>query len=89
MNPPYVCVLSAVAMKNLDGIAESDLAKIEKALDELCQQPRGGQVKNLKGGKGEFHKRRVGKFRIVFTIIDEEKQIQFHDIGDRKDVYRP
>ncbi len=61
--------LSATAEKDLKRLPRDRQARIERAIDELEENPFAGDVKALQGSdwKGRYRKR-VGPYRIVFMI---------------------
>ena len=61
--------LSAAAEKDLKRLPRDRQARIERAIDELEENPFAGDVKALQGPewKGRYRKR-VGPYRIIFTI---------------------
>ncbi|MGB8768586.1 MAG: type II toxin-antitoxin system RelE/ParE family toxin [Candidatus Korobacteraceae bacterium] len=61
--------LSAAAEKDLKRLPRDRQARIERAIDELEENPFAGDVKALQGPewKGRYRKR-VGPYRIVFTV---------------------
>ena len=42
----------------------------------------------LSGELSEFYKFRVGDYRVLYQILDDEKTILIHAIGHRSEVYR-
>jgi mRNA-degrading endonuclease RelE of RelBE toxin-antitoxin system len=64
--------LSAAAEKDLKRLPRDRQARIERAIDELEEDPFGGDVKALRGPewKGRYRKR-VGPYRIIFTVDRE------------------
>ena len=43
---------------------------------------------SLTGELSEFYKFRVGDYRVLYQILDDEKIILIHAIGHRREVYR-
>jgi mRNA-degrading endonuclease RelE of RelBE toxin-antitoxin system len=60
--------LSAAAEKNLKRLPRDRLASLMRAVDQMESDPFAGDVKPLSGPEwqGRFRKR-VGRYRIVFT----------------------
>ena len=65
----WVVNLSAAAEKDLRRLPRDRQARIERAIDEMEENPFAGDVKALKGPewKGRYRKR-VGPYRIIFTV---------------------
>jgi len=61
--------LSAAAERHLKRLPRDRQARIERAIDEMEENPFAGDVKPLKGTewKGRYRKR-VGPYRIIFTV---------------------
>ncbi len=61
--------LSSAAEKDLKRLPRDRQVRIERAIDELEEDPFAGDVKALQGPewKGRYRKR-VGPYRIIFTI---------------------
>lgn len=82
----YAINLTKRAQKDLGKLQEKDLARILRALRRLEEDPRIGfpLVGRLKGR----WKLRVGGFRIIYTINDNELIIIVITVGHRRDIYR-
>jgi len=60
----------------------------EYVYPQLRRKPHyGPNIKKLKGELAEFWRYRVGKFRVFYTVDDEEKLVMVHEIEFRKDAY--
>ena len=61
--------------------------RVTKAMKEVLENPYFtgiGLVENLK----DLWKKRVGKYRVIYEIIGNEKIVVFHSVKLRKNVYR-
>lgn len=77
---------SAKALKQLDKPAKQ---RIESFIDELEALDNPRQTgKALTGGLKGLWRYRVGDYRLIAQIKDNELVILFIDIGHRKDIYR-
>lgn len=85
----YKVVFSEVAKKQLKKldkhICALILGWIEKNLEE-CENPRQ-HGKALIGDKSGQWRYRIGDYRIICEIIDEEIKILVLEVGHRKKVY--
>jgi mRNA interferase RelE/StbE len=61
--------------------------RVSEAIDSLEENPRPSGVKKLKGSK-ELYRLRVGDYRIIFAIRDQELLVIVVNAGHRRDVYR-
>jgi mRNA interferase RelE/StbE len=80
-------ILSRAAEKNLDRIPRQVRVRILNALEELRAMPRPSGAVELKGAD-ELWRIRVGDYRIVYTIQDEELVVLVVRVAHRKDAYR-
>ncbi|WP_274596519.1 type II toxin-antitoxin system RelE family toxin [Microcystis aeruginosa] len=61
--------------------------RVSDSLEKLQQYPRPSGVVKLKG-EDKMYRLRVGDYRIVYTIEDNDKIIKVTRIGHRQDVYQ-
>jgi mRNA interferase RelE/StbE len=83
--PVYNIVLSKQAQKTLDKFSDSIAEPIFNAIYALAQNPRPKGVKKLKGRDG--FRIRVGNYRIIYDIYDNELIIDIIALGHRKNIY--
>jgi mRNA interferase RelE/StbE len=74
------------AQKELAALPEDAYTKIRDAIQALAEEPRPPGCKKLKGREG--WRVRVGDYRVIYDINDEEKTILIVHLGHRRDVYR-
>jgi len=73
----WVVNLSSDAAKQLRRLPPDRQDQISRAIDELTQDPLGGDVKAIKGGKFQGAlRRRVGRYRIIFALDGVNRQVQ-------------
>ena len=61
--------------------------RITKGMKEILENPYSAGIElvgNLKG----LWKKRIGKYRIIYEIIESRKVVVFHSVKLRKKVYR-
>jgi mRNA interferase RelE/StbE len=61
--------------------------RIRMIIDQLCDNPRPFGVIKLQGDD-ELYRVRIGDYRIIYAIDDNDKLIHITRIGHRKDVDR-
>jgi mRNA interferase RelE/StbE len=83
----YQVRLEKRATKTLKKISEPVKTRIVNALEEMTQDPFSGDIKALQGEWKGFYRRRVGDFRIVYSVDSEVKIVSVESIVDRKDAY--
>jgi mRNA interferase RelE/StbE len=60
--------------------------RIRRAIDDLADNPRPTGSRNVRGREGR--RIRVGDYRIIYEIDDEERVVDVLQVGHRRDVYR-
>jgi mRNA interferase RelE/StbE len=83
----YRIQFKASAAKEFKKLPLSVKQRVSISLDNLQQNPRPSGVKKLQGEQA-LYRVRVGEYRIVFTIDDDEKIIKITRIRHRQDVYK-
>ncbi len=72
--------------KDFKAIPDKDLNKILQSIESLGENPHQPGSKKLSGQ--ERYRFRVGRYRIIYSIQDEELTIWVVKVGHRKNVYR-
>jgi mRNA interferase RelE/StbE len=77
------------AVKNIKKLDKTTRNRILDHINILAQNPRNKEldVKKMQGTQNQF-RLRVGSFRIVYSLIDEELIIIIIRVGSRGDVYK-
>ena len=83
----YELRLERRAAKALRNLSEPTKSRITRALDEMQREPFGGDVKALSGEWKGFFRRRVGSYRILYTVDTEIRAVGVESISHRKDAY--
>ena len=72
--------------KELRRVAKSDRARIVAAIDRLAETPHLGAA--LKGDMRGLRRLRVGDYRVVYEIRDDELVVLVVRVAHRRDAYR-
>ena len=91
MSADYRIAETELAQASLGSTKHKRLAKklAEYVYPQLRKNPHyGPNIKKLKGDLEEFWRYRVGKFRIFYTVDEQERLVIIHEVEDRKDAYR-
>ena len=72
--------------KDLSGIPKKDVRKILNRIKALENNPRPPDHEKLTGQ--ERYRLRQGRYRIIYSIQDDELTIWIVKVGHRKEVYR-
>ena len=83
----YQLGLEKRARKTLEKISEPVKSRIINALEEMAQDPFSGDIRALQGEWKGFYRRRVGDFRIIYSVDSDIKVVSVESIVDRKDAY--
>ena len=83
----YVIKVKMSASKQIKNLPTVTQEKIMIAIENLAYTARPIGVKKLKGTASTY-RIRVGVYRIVYQIIDDELIIVIIDVDHRKQVYR-
>ncbi|MDR3350545.1 MAG: type II toxin-antitoxin system RelE/ParE family toxin [Prevotellaceae bacterium] len=82
----YAVNFSKHAFHDLEKIQEPYYTRIKQAIRNLAHTPRPAGCKKLQGIHS--YRIRVGRYRVIYDVIDRQLVITVIAIGDRKDVYR-
>ena len=74
------------AAKELQRVARPDRDRIVAAIDRLAETPHLGAA--LKGDLRGLRRLRVGDYRVVYEIRDEELVVLVVRVAHRRDAYR-
>jgi len=82
---PFSLSFSKQAFKELEKINDPFYSNIKQAIIALADDPRPQGYKKLKGRDG--YRIRVGNYRVIYDIFDNELLIDIIALGHRKDIY--
>lgn len=83
----YEITYAQSALKSLRKLDRAVAHRILQAIDRLTEDPRPPGCKQLKGGAGEM-RIRIGDYRVIYDVIDDEVVILVLAIGHRREIYR-
>ena len=72
--------------KDLSALPKKDLKRILGRIKSLAKNPRPAGCEKLTGH--ERYRLRLGRYRIIYSIHDDELTVWAVKISHRKDVYR-
>jgi len=82
----YSIRIKASAAKALCRLPAADRLRVIEAVDRLAKEPGAGGT--LKGEFSGLRRLRVGQYRIVYEIMDDELVVLVVRIGHRREIYR-
>lgn len=86
----YEVVLSETARRFFESAPASLQRRLDRCFDQLRNEPRRHRnITALKGTLAGYYRYRVGDYRVVYSINDDNQIVIVAAIADRKDVYRP
>lgn len=83
----YEVRLTHSAEKELVSLSKTMVNVLWQRIKTLADQPRPPQTRKLRGAE-KAYRLRVRRYRIVYTIDDNQKLVMITAIRQRKDVYR-
>lgn len=72
--------------KDFKVIPKNDLGKILERIETLAENPRPPGCEKLTGQ--QKYRLRQGRYRILYSIQDDELTVWVVKVGHRKDIYR-
>ena len=83
----YEVKFSKKAEKAYKKLPNNIKLRIDQKLDYLSSTPRGTDTKKLAGHENAY-RTRVGDYRIVYEIEDDQLLVWILDLGHRGGIYR-
>ena len=84
----YSVVLSFDAQEFFKEVSASVQRKLDRCFEMLKTDPRSHpNIKQLKGDLTGYYRYRVGDYRVVYCIDDEQKRVVVTVIAHRREVY--
>ncbi|MGF1567016.1 MAG: type II toxin-antitoxin system RelE/ParE family toxin [Nodosilinea sp.] len=74
------------AQKELGNLPAGAFGRVRDALRALADEPRPAGCKKLHGREG--WRIRVGDYRILYKVDDNQQTVEVFHVGHRRDVYR-
>lgn len=91
---PYDVQLSPAAARAFEKLAPEVRTRVGQALEKLAVEaaiPRrvaGKAVKTIRGASDSFHRLRVGDYRVMYDLIEEDRDLLVLGIVHRGDPER-
>jgi mRNA interferase RelE/StbE len=83
----YRVELGRNAAQYVRRLGRADQERMARRIDQIAADPYGPHTKPLTNLAGR-RAARVGDYRIVFTVDDDDKIVSISDIGPRGQIYR-
>ena len=82
----YEILFKKSVQKDFNAIPNKDLKKILERIEALAADPRPSGCEKLTGQ--QRYRLRQGRYRILYSIQDDELTVWVVKVGQRKDIYR-
>ena len=82
----HTILIKRSAEKEMDRLPEKVFERVAKTILALESNPRPRGCAKLRGV--EEYRLRVGSYRILYTVDDENCRIEIMAVGHRREVYR-
>ncbi len=83
----YVIKFRPAVEKDIRHLPQKELIRIKRKIESLAENLPDRSTTKMKGNNN-FHKVRVGDYRIVYEIHDDVLVMLVVKIGNRKDIYK-
>lgn len=83
----YTVFLSVRARSELKALHREIVKRLDRHIAELSSNPRPPGCKKLRSKTLEGWRVRVGDYRILYQIDDQNKRVLIYRVGHRRDVY--
>jgi mRNA interferase RelE/StbE len=85
--PKWRVLISQRAKRMLRRLPKPLKQRLAQTFDDLAHNPRPPGCKKLSGGD-QLYRVRVGDWRVIYAIEDEQLIVLIITLGPRQDVYR-
>lgn len=73
--------------KEVKVLPSRDYHKLIKSIYQLATDPFPPGFKKLKTSEDDYYRIRVGNYRVIYQVYNDEVEILIIKVGHRKDVY--
>jgi mRNA interferase RelE/StbE len=89
VNSEYKVLFSSEAEKSLVKLDKNIIKRIFNSLEQLSTDPfNNPNTKKMKGKEGIYYRLRVGNYRVIYEIKNNELIIFVVRLGPRGDIYK-
>jgi len=82
----YLVTFRASAVKELRKLPPAARQQVSEVIDCLAHDPRPHGVKKMVGV--DAWRIRVGDYRVIYSIVDEQLVVEIIKLGNRREIYR-
>jgi mRNA interferase RelE/StbE len=84
----YRALIDQRAARQLESLPKSLAQRIDQVIVGLAVSPRPSGVKRLRGKLQDGWRVRIGRYRVLYRIDDEAREVRIFEVGHRREVYR-
>jgi mRNA interferase RelE/StbE len=85
----YRAVFSRRAQRAFLALPTAQARRVKEAIEQLMREPRGPGTIKLEGAPVAQYRRRVGNWRILFDVNDQDQVVEIVDVRKRDErTYR-
>ncbi|MBI3184065.1 MAG: type II toxin-antitoxin system RelE/ParE family toxin [Myxococcales bacterium] len=84
----YTVTILPEALRALEKLPKEVQRRIRDKIDRLAHNPRPPGVKALQGSERGYLRLRVGDYRLIYRVEDEQLLVLVVRIGHRREIYR-
>jgi mRNA interferase RelE/StbE len=86
-NLEYAITFARPARQELEGLERRLVNRIFPVIESLAQNPRPAKCKKLSGVQNRW-RIRIGDYRVIYQIFDEDKVVDIVVVRHRREAYR-
>jgi mRNA interferase RelE/StbE len=83
----YAITFARAARRDLEGLERPLVNRIFSVIESLAQNPRPAKCRKLSGVHNRW-RIRVGDYRVIYQILDEDKVVDIVAVRHRREAYR-
>ncbi len=84
----YKIVFTDRASRALEKIRDHTITqRLFRKIEILAEDPPTSDVRKIMGSEIDY-RIRMGDYRIIYQVFEEEKKVRIVGVGHRKDIYR-
>ena len=83
----YRIIIEKHILKEIKALPKPDALRVSQAINNLSDNPRPHGCLKLEG-EPDFYRIRIGMYRVIYSIKDNELIVYVVKVANRKDVYR-
>ncbi|NKB87086.1 MAG: type II toxin-antitoxin system RelE/ParE family toxin [Acidobacteria bacterium] len=83
----YRLEIARIAERYFDRLERATQQRLRAAIEELTEEPRPRGCRKLQG-YDDAYRIRVGRYRVIYSVDDQEVIVLIVKLGHRRAVYR-